>query len=154
MHDLKDLTHDFHYENYRTEFIKGQRNGLLNSNLNRPKNYQTDDADRLLQQKDAELKKMQDLIAKMKHNMNCSNSNINSNSTSNHTTNSAANNNPILSSFVSGNKNNKNLNTQGNHLISRHINNSYNNNNYQADKPNNYAQNLNAFQSLTNSTPI
>jgi septin family protein len=160
MHDLKDLTHDFHYENYRTEYIKGQKNGSLVSNLNRQKTHPVDDADRLLQQKDAELKKMQDLIAKMKHNMNCNNNNASNhnNVISNTTTNinSMANNNTVLSSFGSGNKNSaiKNLNIQGNHLISRHINNSYNNNSYQADKPNNYAQNLNTFQSLTNSTPI
>ena len=27
MQDLKDLTHDLHYENYRTDFIKSQSNG-------------------------------------------------------------------------------------------------------------------------------
>lgn len=165
MHDLKDLTHDFHYENYRTEYIKGQKHGSLVSNSNKQRIHPVDDADRLLQQKDAELRKMQDLIAKMKYNMNCNNNNVSSNNSCNHnnnTTNTNSNtnsmppNNIVLSSFGSGNKNSaiKNLNIQGNHLISRHINNSYSNNNYQTDKPNNYAQNLNTFQSLTNSTPI
>ena len=147
MHDLKDLTHDFHYENYRTEYIKSQKNNSShNTNRHQKSN---EEADRLLQQKEIELKRMQDLIAKMKHNMSCSNSNVNNNNNNN----SNPNNNPILLSF--GNKANlKNLNTQGNHLISRHINNSYNNNNYQTEKQNAYIQNLSSFQNLTNSTPI
>jgi septin family protein len=152
MHDLKDLTHDFHYENYRTEYIKAQKNN--SSNLNRSKNNNnnicSDEADRLLQQKDIELKKMQDLLAKMKSNMNYNSSNVNYNNN---------NNNPVLSSFANKNTNlniKQNLNTTGNHLISRHItNNSYTNNTYnQTDKSTTYMQNLNTFQSLTNSTPI
>ncbi len=147
MHDLKDLTHDFHYENYRTEYIKAQKNN--SSNLNRSKNNNnnicSDEADRLLQQKDIELKKMQDLLAKMKSNMNYNSSNVNYNNN---------NNNPVLSSFANKNTNlniKQNLNTTGNHLISRHItNNSYTNNTYnQTDKSTTYMQNLNTFQSLT-----
>lgn len=154
MHDLKDLTHDFHYENYRTEYIKAQKNNSTNlnksKNNNNNNNIYSDEADRLLQQKDIELKKMQDLLAKMKSNMNYNSSNVNHNNN---------NNNPVLSSFANKNTNlniKQNLNTTGNHLISRHItNNSYTNNTYnQTDKSTTYMQNLNTFQSLTNSTPI
>jgi septin family protein len=153
MHDLKDLTHDFHYENYRTEYIKAQKNNStnLNKSKNNNNNIYSDEADRLLQQKDIELKKMQDLLAKMKSNMNYNSSNVNHNNNNN--------NNPVLSSFANKNTNlniKQNLNTTGNHLISRHItNNSYTNNTYnQTDKSTTYMQNLNTFQSLTNSTPI
>lgn len=71
MQDLKDLTHDIHYENYRTELIKSQNKDslqyigspVLKNKLN------NDETDKLLQQKDDELRKLQDLISKMKQNM-------------------------------------------------------------------------------------
>lgn len=37
MQDLKDLTHDLHYENYRTEYMKSQKEKeqqMLETNLN------------------------------------------------------------------------------------------------------------------------
>ena len=32
MQDLKDLTHDIHYENYRTEYIKSQKSSTNSNN--------------------------------------------------------------------------------------------------------------------------
>ena len=71
MQDLKDLTHDIHYENYRTELIKSQNKETLQY-IGSPvlKNkLSNDETDKLLQQKDDELRKLQDLIFKMKQNM-------------------------------------------------------------------------------------
>lgn len=166
MHDLKDLTHDFHYENYRTEYIKAQKNAAADvvpqqtSFKSRP----NEETDRLLQQKELELKKMQDLIAKMKSNMNFNNSttstpnptittNYNSNNSSQHITTTISN-NPVLLSFTHAK--NANIKTQGNSLINRHLT-SYNTTSANADtskQANSYIQNLSSFQSLTNSTPI
>ncbi len=58
MQDLKDLTHDLHYENYRAEFIRS--NAATASMLSAPsilrgKKITPDEADRLLQQKDQEV---------------------------------------------------------------------------------------------------
>lgn len=77
MQDLKDLTHDVHYENYRTEFIKSSKLGesssessvTVNGSNRSSQQVMKDDADKLLKQKDIELRKMQDLIEKMKTNM-------------------------------------------------------------------------------------
>ena len=52
MHDLKDLTHDVHYESYRTELIKSQKAQLKKSS----KRSATEEADKLLLQKDLEVK--------------------------------------------------------------------------------------------------
>ncbi len=62
MSDLKDLTHDVHYENYRTELMKSptfnanmiqavQKTGT--DNLRASRRMPVEEANRLLQQKDA-----------------------------------------------------------------------------------------------------
>ncbi len=64
MSDLKDLTHDLHYENYRTELMKSpkfnavmtqarQTNG--SDNIRASRRMPIEETDRLLQQKDAEV---------------------------------------------------------------------------------------------------
>ena len=65
MHDLKDLTHDVHYENYRTAFIQSQENiskqrGSLtvyngNENALKGRRIAAEEADRLLKLKDIEV---------------------------------------------------------------------------------------------------
>lgn len=60
MHDLKDLTHDVHYENYRTDLIKSQKECTAITNnkqmYQKINNQSNDDTDKLLQQKDLEVK--------------------------------------------------------------------------------------------------
>lgn len=74
MQDLKDLTHDIHYENYRTELIKSQhQTDFVSSSSPRQKKLTIDETDKLLQQKDIELRKLQELIFKMKQNMSTPN---------------------------------------------------------------------------------
>ncbi|CAF0964597.1 unnamed protein product [Brachionus calyciflorus] len=78
MQDLKDLTHDIHYENYRTDFLKSQNNSLceqISDQAYKPREnkLRIDETDKLLQQKDNELKKLQELIVKMKQNLNTKN---------------------------------------------------------------------------------
>lgn len=131
MQDLKDLTHDVHYENYRTEHIKSQKQtGPISPKQNQ---LSIDETDKLLFQKDLELKKMQELITKMKLNIGKQPTTqiINNNSYSNGNTSN-------LTSF--GHGKNGNYNTQQ----------PYNNgNNYHQ----NYAKILN-HAVITNSTPI
>lgn len=64
MQDLKDLTHDVHYENYRTELIKS-----MNSREKSKDKHCGNDTDKLLQQKEDELKRLHELISKMQQNM-------------------------------------------------------------------------------------
>ncbi len=53
MQDLKDLTHDLHYENFRTKLIESQN--LPNTDLPRGRLLTSDETDKLLQQKDLEV---------------------------------------------------------------------------------------------------
>lgn len=79
MHDLKDLTHDVHYENYRTAFIQSQENiskqrGSLtvyngNENALKGRRIAAEEADRLLKLKDIEIKKLQELFDEAKISM-------------------------------------------------------------------------------------
>ncbi|XP_067687422.1 septin-2-like isoform X1 [Haliotis asinina] len=70
MQDLKDITSDCHYENYRAEHLKDH---LTTSQKDRSKlkrdsspNFEAImDADKLLQQKDAEIQRMHAMLAKM-----------------------------------------------------------------------------------------
>lgn len=59
MQDLKDLTHDVHYENYRTELIQAQKEGgnqkKNTSCFIRENHLSSEEADKLLQAKDIEV---------------------------------------------------------------------------------------------------
>ncbi|XP_065054959.1 septin-1-like [Rhopilema esculentum] len=65
MQDLKEVTQDVHYENYRAQKLTkpGQEVAKKEPRVN------ADDKDALLKEKEAELKRMQDMIAKMQAQM-------------------------------------------------------------------------------------
>ncbi|XP_027715202.1 septin-2 [Vombatus ursinus] len=60
MQDLQEVTQDLHYENFRSERLK--RSG-------RPEREEVVDKDQILQQKEAELRRMQEMIAQMQAQM-------------------------------------------------------------------------------------
>lgn len=70
MQDLQEVTHEVHYENYRSERLaKGvKKNGMPNGNTNGKEESTpmiSSDKDRILQEKDNELKRMQEMLAQM-----------------------------------------------------------------------------------------
>lgn len=84
MQDLREVTHDIHYENYRSHRLAGNvistsiSSATIHSNSLRDNisiisgsigGYDESEKDRILQEKEAELRKMQDLLAKMKEEM-------------------------------------------------------------------------------------
>lgn len=72
MQDLQEVTQEVHYENYRSERLaKGvKKNGIPNGNTNGKEELPAapliiSDKDRILQEKEAELKRMQEMLAQM-----------------------------------------------------------------------------------------
>ncbi|XP_028968815.1 septin-2 [Galendromus occidentalis] len=65
MQDLKEVTRDVHYENYRAEYIQTLRTCGKASAADIGVVPVIPDADRLLQEKEAELRKMQEMLAQM-----------------------------------------------------------------------------------------
>lgn len=70
MQDLKDVTADSHYENYRAMHIRTQMNGTQKERvkLKRDSTQSVEavmEADKLLEQKDAEIERMQQMLAQM-----------------------------------------------------------------------------------------
>ena len=73
MQDLQEVTHDVHYENFRSECLaKGgsatsasSSGGVAASN----KTSGAEDKDKVLAEKDAELRRMQEMLAKMQEQM-------------------------------------------------------------------------------------
>ncbi|XP_067126413.1 septin-2-like isoform X1 [Centruroides vittatus] len=70
MQDLKDVTRDVHYENYRAQYITkiSQQAARERNKLRRDSgpNFDTiSEADRLLQQKEEEIRRMQDMLQQM-----------------------------------------------------------------------------------------
>lgn len=63
MQDLQEVTHDVHYENFRSQRLS--RGGSAASG----KSSAPDSTDKLLAEKDQELKRMQDMLAKMQEQM-------------------------------------------------------------------------------------
>lgn len=70
MQDLKDITSDIHYENYRAEHLAEQmkqstreRTKLKRESMLNP--GKLEDTDNLIAQKDAEIQRMQEMLAKM-----------------------------------------------------------------------------------------
>uniref|UniRef100_A0A182JYM7 Septin-type G domain-containing protein n=1 Tax=Anopheles christyi TaxID=43041 RepID=A0A182JYM7_9DIPT len=73
--DLKDTTRDVHYENYRAQCISQisqhalrERNKLKREST--ASNHEFSDTDRLLLQKDEEIRRMQDMLAQMQEKLN------------------------------------------------------------------------------------
>lgn len=70
MQDLQEVTHEIHYENYRSEKLGSQKN---KKNLRDRDSVQVEtmhlDKDRILKEKEEELKKMQEMVAKMQAQM-------------------------------------------------------------------------------------
>ncbi|XP_022696636.1 septin-2-like isoform X1 [Varroa jacobsoni] len=64
MQDLKEVTRDVHYENYRAEYIQSLRAGTGDGD-GQAAVAGLSEADRLLQEKEAELRKMQEMLAQM-----------------------------------------------------------------------------------------
>jgi len=77
MQDLQEVTHDVHYENYRSQRLTKPNNGQSASGatssaaaaLKRPPPIQ-DDKDKQLQEKEAELRRMQEMVAAMQKQIN------------------------------------------------------------------------------------
>lgn len=72
MQDLQEVTQEVHYENYRSERLaKGvKKNGIANGASNGKDELQSapliiSDKDRILLEKEAELKRMQEMLAQM-----------------------------------------------------------------------------------------
>ncbi|KAK7505996.1 hypothetical protein BaRGS_00002718 [Batillaria attramentaria] len=70
MQDLKDVTSDVHYENFRASYIQesmaGQQKERSKLKRDSKPNYDAiADTDKLLEQKDAEIQRMQEMLAKM-----------------------------------------------------------------------------------------
>ncbi|OQR70445.1 septin-2-like, partial [Tropilaelaps mercedesae] len=65
MQDLKEVTRDVHYENYRAEYIQSLRGGVGEGDTGQMAVAGLSEADRLLQEKEAELRKMQEMLAQM-----------------------------------------------------------------------------------------
>lgn len=77
MQDLKDTTRDVHYENYRAQCISQisqhalrERNKLKREST--ASNHDFSDTDRLLLQKDEEIRRMQDMLAQMQEQLKSS----------------------------------------------------------------------------------
>lgn len=82
MQDLKDVTIDCHYENFRARLVKEQMTKQVRdrNKLKRDSspNFQVIvDADMLLQEKDAEIRKMQEMLAKMQAQLQHKGQNVN-----------------------------------------------------------------------------
>ncbi|XP_072043993.1 septin-5-like isoform X2 [Amphiura filiformis] len=72
MQDLKDVTRDVHYENYRLQRIQSDEEAGITTTNNQPNResmMEVVEKDRQLEEKDAELKKMQEILAKMQEEM-------------------------------------------------------------------------------------
>jgi len=70
MQDLQEVTHEVHYENYRSERLaKGAPVPKRTTSLPDHEKGQVDEKDRILQEKEAELRKMKEALAKMQAQM-------------------------------------------------------------------------------------
>jgi len=76
MQDLQEVTQEVHYENYRSDRlakgIKGKENGVKaerDSSSQVVSNSVLGEKDRILQEKEAELRRMQEMLAQMQARM-------------------------------------------------------------------------------------
>lgn len=66
MQDLQEVTQEVHYENYRSERLaKGVKKNAVNNKEEEPTPLIITDKDRILQEKEAELKRMHEMLAQM-----------------------------------------------------------------------------------------
>lgn len=66
MQDLQEVTQEVHYENYRSERLaKGVKKNVVNNKDEEPAPLIITDKDRILQEKDAELKRMHEMLTQM-----------------------------------------------------------------------------------------
>ncbi|CAH1232798.1 SEPT4 [Branchiostoma lanceolatum] len=69
MQDLKDVTRDVHYENYRAQTLQRMNKAVFQRNkLKRdssPDFANVQETDRIIQEKDEELRRMQEMLARM-----------------------------------------------------------------------------------------
>lgn len=66
MQDLQEVTQEVHYENYRSERLaKGVKKPNQNSKEDESNQLINNDKDRILQEKEAELRRMQEMLAQM-----------------------------------------------------------------------------------------
>lgn len=82
MQDLKDTTQDVHYENFRTQCIsqisqhafreRGERGKLKRDSMTSNNDSSISDTDRLLLQKDEEIRRMQDMLTQMQEKLKAS----------------------------------------------------------------------------------
>ncbi len=80
MQDMRELTHELHYENYRSRRIMNQGSQFsqsFQSDMNRDNIsiqsgsvFEETEKDRILQEKQAELQKMHEMLRKMQEEMN------------------------------------------------------------------------------------
>jgi len=73
MQDLQEVTHDVHYENYRSQRLakvsSGNSSGGNKENVSSNKDAGETEAERILREKDEQLKQMQEMLAKMQEQM-------------------------------------------------------------------------------------
>jgi septin 2 len=69
MQDLQEVTHEIHYENYRSEKLGSQNNKKNMRNRDSVNGDMITDKDRILKEKEEELRKMQEMVAKMQAQM-------------------------------------------------------------------------------------
>lgn len=74
MQDLQEVTHDVHYENFRSECLAKGGSAASASSVGgaaaaSSKVSGTEDKDKVLAEKDAELRRMQEMLAKMQEQM-------------------------------------------------------------------------------------
>lgn len=78
MQDMRELTHELHYENYRSrrilngnQFSQSIQSDLYRDNVSIQSGsvFDETDKDRMLQEKSAELKKMEEMLNQMKEEM-------------------------------------------------------------------------------------
>lgn len=66
MQDLQEVTQEVHYENYRSERLaKGVKKASQHSKDEDSSPLIINDKDRILQEKEAELRRMQEMLAQM-----------------------------------------------------------------------------------------
>ena len=66
MQDLQEVTHDLHYENYRASRLGDEPEpAMVEPGTGRGGKVKDAEKDRILEEKEAELKKMQQMIAQM-----------------------------------------------------------------------------------------
>lgn len=69
MQDLREVTQDVHYENYRSQRLVGKTAPPVDNKDTISVGGDEAEKDRILQEKEAELRRMQEMIAKMQEEM-------------------------------------------------------------------------------------